>query len=338
MRILITGMNKNQTTLNFFERQELKVVPSHYSLIRCLQDMDNVVIQKEVELGENIDEYDKVIVYLASPSQITTNLFYNGLYVISQRPDCILAFDDWQAKKLYKDILKCRDGSENLYREFTLGCSKENRENIKKYLNSYEKALNIINDQNNKLLISAFSGGDITKLIDYNLENIVTFNPNPYHLNISYKTDFENKKRIFNFASLVQSSTEKWLKKQNIYQWPIEYFGNKSKKQRRLIESDMCKVYSEQWGCLMPGYDNAGSGWWRARPLQIADCESILIGDKNECMLYYHDEKLSNIDAWEIEDCSTKELTNIALAQKHALYKYHPLDKKIEQNELNKIL
>ena len=37
MKILITGMNKNQTTKDFYLRQQLKVVPSHYSLIRCLE-------------------------------------------------------------------------------------------------------------------------------------------------------------------------------------------------------------------------------------------------------------------------------------------------------------
>ena len=55
MKILITGMNKNQTTKDFYLRQQLKVVPSHYSLIRCLEDMGHDVEQRLVKIGENLD-------------------------------------------------------------------------------------------------------------------------------------------------------------------------------------------------------------------------------------------------------------------------------------------
>ena len=48
MKILVTGMNKNQVTENFYLRQQLKVVPSHYSLLRCLSDMGHEVEQRFV--------------------------------------------------------------------------------------------------------------------------------------------------------------------------------------------------------------------------------------------------------------------------------------------------
>ena len=68
MKILITGMNKNQTTKDFYLRQQLKVVPSHYSLIRCLEDMGYEVEQRLVKIGEDLSDYDKVICFLASPT------------------------------------------------------------------------------------------------------------------------------------------------------------------------------------------------------------------------------------------------------------------------------
>ena len=43
MKILVTGMNKNQVTENFYLKQQLRVVPSHYSLLRCLRDMGHTV-------------------------------------------------------------------------------------------------------------------------------------------------------------------------------------------------------------------------------------------------------------------------------------------------------
>ena len=85
-KILITGMNKNQTTKNFYLRQQLKVVPSHYSLIRCLEDMGYEVEQRIVKIGEDLSDYHRVICFLASPRQALQLAFYNGLWAIHATP------------------------------------------------------------------------------------------------------------------------------------------------------------------------------------------------------------------------------------------------------------
>jgi hypothetical protein len=147
-----------------------------------------------------------------------------------------------------------------------------------------------------------------------------------------------DKQRCFNFASLVQGKTKRWLKQQNADSWDIEFFGSRKEKQRRLGEGDMCQVYAEQWGCLMPGYNHAGSGWWRARPLQLADAGSILIGEYEEMMLLYNNEQLASLKASDIVNLSTEELSSLADRQKAALLQEHPLDKTLQQKELSVIL
>ena len=99
MKILITGMNQLQCTEDFYASQQLKVVPSHYSLIRCLRDMGHEVEQRVVNIGENLDKYDKVIVYIHNPSGFAA-FVYNALYTIARRRDCTLAFDDWQTDSI----------------------------------------------------------------------------------------------------------------------------------------------------------------------------------------------------------------------------------------------
>ena len=121
-------------------------------------------------------------------------------------------------------------------------------------------------------------------------------------------------------------------------QWPIEYFGSKKDGQRRLTEDKMCDIFAEQWGCLMPGYKHAGSGWWRARPLQVADAGSILIGDFKEMMLYYNNESLAKLTAADLEKMNEKELHVIAASQKQALYTHHPLEKFKQQTEIKAAL
>jgi hypothetical protein len=88
----------------------------------------------------------------------------------------------------------------------------------------------------------------------------------------------------------------------------------------------------------MPGYFHAGSGWWRARPLQVADAGSIIIGDKPEMMVYYKDEALAGLRVKDVEAMDLTQLQATAKAQHDALYDNHPLDKMIQQEEMKRVL
>ena len=198
------------------------------------------------------------------------------------------------------------------------------------------QAIDIIRNRQSRMLISAFSNNNISLLIDWPNNLLYQYNPNPYHLNRKGIQLLE-KQKTFNFASLLQGSTISWLKKQNITRWPIEYFGSKKDGQKRLTEDKMCNVFAEQWGCLMPGYKHAGSGWWRARPLQVADANSILIGNPREMEVYYNDESLASLTANDVEKMDDKTLIEVAQLQKDALNNTHPLNKQKQQTELTEV-
>lgn len=339
MKILITGMNKLQCTEDFYTSQQLKVVPSHYSLIRCLRDMGHEVEQRVVNIGENLDAYDKVIVYIHNPAGFAA-FVYNALYTIARRRDCILAFDDWQTDSIYSGLLALRD-PEKLFRKYVLESHTNIPEDVEKWEKDFIEALDLIQSKQNRMLISAFRGGDPTLLLDYPRNKIFTFNPNPYHLNRkSNALVVEPKERIFNFAGLMQDKTKKWLKAQGINDndWPLMKYGSRKDGQDRVTEDVMVNIYACHWGILMPGYFHAGSGWWRARPLQVADAGSILIGDPDEMFIYYEDDALANVKAKDLIDMCDKELEDLAAAQREALYRLHPLDKNIEKAELDACL
>lgn len=339
MKILITGMNKLQCTEDFYASQQLKVVPSHYSLIRCLRDMGHEVEQRVVTIGENLDKYDKVIVYIHNPSGFAA-FVYNALYTIARRRDCTLAFDDWQTDSIYSGLLALRD-PEKLFRKYVLESHTNIPENVTDWENDFIEALDLIQSKQNRMLISAFAGGDPTLLLDYPRELMFTYNPNPYHLNRKPNNlVVEPKERIFNFAGLIQDKTKKWLKAQGIndYDWPLMKYGSRKDGQDRVTEDVMVNIYACHWGILMPGYFHAGSGWWRARPLQVADAGSILIGDPKEMIIYYGDERLANVKAKDLIDMCDKELEDLASAQREALYRLHPLNKEVEKVELDTCL
>jgi hypothetical protein len=339
MKILITGMNKLQCTEDFYASQQLKVVPSHYSLIRCLRDMGHEVEQRVVNIGENLDKYDKVIVYIHNPSGFAA-FVYNALYTIARRRDCTLAFDDWQTDSIYSGLLALRD-PEKLFRKYVLESHTNIPENVTDWENDFIEALDLIQSKQNRMLISAFAGGDPTLLLDYPRELMFTYNPNPYHLNRKPNVlAGESKERIFNFAGLIQDKTKKWLKAQGITDndWPLMKYGSRKDGQDRVTEDVMVNIYAGHWGILMPGYFHAGSGWWRARPLQVADAGSILIGDPKEMMIYYGDERLANVKAKDLVELCDKELEDLAAAQREALYRLHPLNKEVEKAELDACL
>jgi hypothetical protein len=361
-KILVTGMNAAQCKRDYFLGQEIKVVPSHYALLRCLEDLGYEVEQRAVAIGEDLSGYDEVVVYLHSIQSFCQRL-WGGLYAISARPDAILAFDDWQVNQIYvsfKNYLDdLKEASPIAFREylFELYQGKESPEMVKSFQSAYEQACELVLAKNNRLLISAFAGGDVGLLnLGWKDERVFTFNPNPYHLNRSPSNNYgepmnimsfveenvapEDKELAWNFASLVQHKTGKWLKAQNpeSWSWPINYFGQRrgENKQERLIEADMCRVYNRMWGCLMPGYFHSGSGWWRARPLQVADAGSILVCDDKEGKVY--GDAYVGVRARDVEQMDLTQLTDLAKRQRDCLYDNHPLDKSITQHEIQMIL
>ena len=339
MNVLITGMNKNQCTRDFFLSQQLKVVPSHYSLIRCLEDMGHTVTQRPVVIGESLDEYDKVIVFIHNPSGFA-GYVYNALWAVTKKPNCILAFDDWQVDSIYSGLLALED-KDKLFRKYVKDTQELIPDNVESYGDIFVDAIKRIESKTNRMLISAFSGGDLGLLIDYPKELLFAYNPNPYHLNRQPETSlFQDKDRIFNFAGLMQDKTKKWLKAEGVdkHAWPLKQYGSRKDGQDRVTEDVMVTLYSQQWGILMPGYSHAGSGWWRARPLQVADAGSILIGEPKEMILYYGDEYLANIRAKDIVDLSDPELELLANAQEAAIYRLHPLIKDVQKAELDACL
>ena len=162
-RILITGINQAQTQRDFYLRQQLQVVPSHYGLIRCLEDMGWEVDQRPVTIGEDLSGYDEVIVYIHNLQSFAARI-WSGLWTISQRPDCILAFDDWQFKGMIDSIIKYKESiieDNKPFRKYLFDHygGPEGEDVIKAHAQDYIDGCTIVENRNNRLLVSAFAGG-----------------------------------------------------------------------------------------------------------------------------------------------------------------------------------
>lgn len=355
MRVLITGMNRNQTTRDYFRTQELQVVPSHYSLIRCLEDMGHEVEQREVELGEDISGYDEVIIYVHN-LQGFAHCLYTGLYAVSKRPNAVLAFDDWQVRDILNSVVKfgehIANGNEGrVIKDYIIDIQtkKRSKELLRKYVGAFAEGIKVISSKSNRLLVSAFAGGDLELLkTGWPADRVFRFNPNPYHLNRgpgnNYGSDgmfdfptVSKKRDEWNFASLLHDKTRSWLKRQ-APRWPVTMYGQRKgpNATKRVTEDEMCFVFAQDWGCLMPGYFHSGSGWWRARPLQVADAGSVLVCDDAEGRIY--GEPYVGLTASAVEEMGEHELRRLANRQRDALYDRHPLIQEVERFEVSAVL
>lgn len=371
MKILITGFNKEQCVRDYFLTKELKILNSHYSLIRCLEDMGHEIDQRPVSIGEDLSGYDKVIVYLCSVKSFSHHAF-DALYALTARPDAILGNDDWQVKEVAYSFELYRKNLLETYNDPFLNyhtnkylaelyCGDTPLEELGKHIDTFIRGCEIINQKKNKLLLCTFAGGDNKKFgLNWN-GDIINYNPNPYNLNRRPENNYgeergvmdffgeeervllpEEKERCWIFSSIVQSKTMDWFKKQTLT-WPSKNFGPRRETKKtsgiqtfRVKEYDMCRIYNQNWGCLMPTYYHEGSGWWRSRVQQVADVQSILLCSDKEGAVYGEAYVGNTIE--KIENMSTSELAALAKAQKECLYDNHPLDKSVQRKELEAIL
>lgn len=360
MKILITGFNNEQCTRDYYEKKQLQVLLTHYSTIRCFEDMGHEVEQRPVTIGEDLSKYDRVILFL-HPMQGFSQRRYDGLWTAFARPDCIMAFDDWQVDSIHDQFTQFRkelDEEDKPFRPYMMDLyvGTTTVEELKARRNELIEACDLIISKTNKLMICAFKGGDLSLLkLDWKGETF-QYDPNPYNLNRRYENNYgvpasalelamrepetmeADKERSWIFSSLVQTKTRKWLKNQNISLWPIKYYGAKRGefKSDRVKEPEMCQIFNKNWGVLLPGYYHAGSGWWRGRVQQTIDAGSILVGDEKECRVF--GDAFVGYSASDVERMDIGQLATLAKRQKECFYDNHPLDKKVQRESMARIL
>lgn len=150
---------------------------------------------------------------------------------------------------MWKDVCKVGDG-QGLFREFIWKTNGKSLEDVKVYEKELREGLETVVKKKNRVLIAAYRIEHLGEPEDYGShvlfdrigyprESVYVFNQSPFHRNRSWEDPCldgeENpgwkgshsftsarkkvgkraaKERRFNFASLVQSMTRKWLKQQ----------------------------------------------------------------------------------------------------------------------------
>lgn len=290
--------------------------------------MGHTVEQRPVTAGEDVSKYDKVIVFLMHISPFNTYM-YGALWTISQRSDVLLAIEDWQSPKNIntwsRDVDKTLASITNDYYVNNVVYEKKLDP---EWLPAFKDAMETIVSGERPITLPAHLGGDYKMLFpEWNENQIHSWYAPAFtlHRKAGVTLFDEPKQKVFNFAGLIQSETEKWFNRVTEgVTWEIKQYGSKKKQQKRLTEQEMVSTFNDHWGILMAGYWHAGSGWWRARPQQTADVGSILICEDKEGALF--GEPYVGLTCKMLEDMDESQLEKLAKDQHDSYYDHQPMD------------
>ncbi len=288
-KILITGMTPKQvgrsrsTWVTFVDA--LKTILASEQLETAMEETIQVD-HRAVIPGENLQVYDKVIVFIAPHDSIAAGYRWSGLWALAARGDAIVAVDDWQYYTIQMKLTSAL-AADRFYRFVDERPDWSRREEVQGF-NDYPAAKRAVKELAysmcwdipfKHILMPLFPWYDPNK-IGFRLKDkdkIVPIDPSL----IVRPPDVPfvgEKKRQWVAGSLFDHSD--YINKLGLT-WPLLKFGHK-KTQVVLSEPDLCKIYAESYGIISPKYRTSGDGWWRMRYVHAAEYYNILLMSPEE--------------------------------------------------------
>lgn len=305
MKILLTGVTGMQAKGS----NRLGIFCCIDGVQKCLQEAGHEVERREVQVGEDLDKYDRVITTIHSASSISSVHYLRVMDLLWKRPDAICMVDDWQTRGIFKEYETFVKDPSKLFREYNMNKFKDS-DKIDK-----DAVLIKMASFQHRILTPLTGIGDITEL-GLPTKLIVRIDPSPYFAGYSFnKVNSSDKAPNWVCACLEDKSS--WLKKQG-FGWNVLEYGNKNKGQERVTEAELTQIYANNWGIISPKHNVNKTGWFRVRFLLARDTESILFCDPEEAKCYGD---AYNISIKQVEQGMDSDRFKVAEAQRECLAK-----------------
>jgi hypothetical protein len=307
MKILITGVNAVQCG----HRPKLDYASAFLSVRWACQQFAEVDA-RPVTVGEDLSQYDKIILYLAPIRGFVGVHAPGAMWAYAMYHDkVVLSFDDWQIREImvsFQATLATYDKTIDDHKFGWKGIDlikSDLKEEYRQIVEHFSRW-----DLKEPMLVPYYPGGDLN-LLHLPGKDVHQFNPAAYFRGrYGELQEAGLKKKQWILAAL--HDHQSWLKKQKL-QWPVLQFGAKKLGQPRLKESELFQHYADSWGVLSPKYYTCGSGWWRARHGFSADALCIVAGAPEELAMLGNEYTLS---PQEIESLSDSDLSALAQEQR----------------------
>ena len=328
-KILVTGMTSGHCK----GTNALKYTPSPTILCNYLEELGHEVVRRPVHCGEDLDQFDRVILYLAPTNALGSRYIFGALWTQYTRPDRILALNDWQVRAIVNSLRNAAKKPEqylwhtNKKPQFVekLAPTRLGWDESLIHKDCIIKAVQELGSFRSlgPMIAPLFKWGK-PEMILFPGADIVPWDPSPGPLQEymgSKPKRRADKRREWICATL--GNHGKWVAQVNP-KWPVVWYGPRKYEAPRLKEPQLMEQYAETWGILSPKYYHAGSGWYRTRVFQAAGNGCVLYqsiseaGKMGQCfktsIRYIEamtDAELRNLSTdqflWLHENCSTKE-------------------------------
>ena len=316
-KVLITGASGQQCGRQTTYRYE--IVSDVFA--RVLRDANVIVEHREYRLGEDLHEYDLVLLGLVPFYSVAGHYTLPAMrcWDAAEKSGVPIAVfvDDWRFWQFFNNIRSIQKNPLQLIKPFFDGRAlvNEAREDLDPYIAMVER---IANEPWPLTIAPAYAWGDHEKLASmFQLSSRTSFiDITPYLTRYPLPDPLPVKDRVHVLGTA--SNQLLWLEKQQLT-WPVHHFGGRaSKAPRQVTEAELAVEYTRHWGVLSPstGYKTHGTGWWRSRFEFAARAEAILVCDPDEAprLGQPYQNRVTDVEA-----LSDVDLAELAAAQRTVL-------------------
>lgn len=280
MKILVTGV-----VAAHVGRVLLRYVQTPVLVAEALAAAGHQVERRPVLIGDDLGRYDRVLVFLQTPRALDARYVFGALRALAERPDALLAVDDWQLHTLHpgyrswakhgERILRTRAARANLYERAALCALSPAR--LRRWLAAGEE---LAGEWPRPVLVPAFTWHDPAKL-RLRARRLVPVDPSGFYAATLPRQAAQVRERRWVLAALADNSA--WVAGLGLT-WPVTaYGGPRFKGGERVHEEVVIGAYARVGGVLSPPHVNVGSGWWRARvPQAVLAARAPLVQDARD--------------------------------------------------------
>jgi hypothetical protein len=291
MKILMTGFTPRavgSTKLLYEYMSNTSVI------VKTLRAAGHEVDQRIVDVDDTTlaNKYDVALVGLAVPQSLSSRFWFGAAWACEQFGVERTRFyvDDWLLHQFQSQL---ESGLRNPDKRFYSLPQRHCYEAAKAHTDIWVKWFKHWSTGKYELLIPAFPWARPRILLP-KLPNVtpVIFDPTPLAFTdpevlcgsktwpVIDRAAPEDRKKQWVLAAMRDVAA--WHDKQR-FEWPIVKYGNKRQGEPVVTESELLKVYAQNWGVLGAPYPTVtAGGGWRARYIHAALCHNILFLDPEE--------------------------------------------------------
>lgn len=331
MKILITGMTASQV---LSQRRTIKYTTYVEVYKRLLEKLNHTVTVRVVTPGEDLREFDRVIVGLTPVNALNAKHMFGALWTLhllrsgKVRGACHL--HDWNVRAIFSSARAIsKDFDKRLYQNAVL--LRDHKEKVR----DTPRLRRVIEDVIETIsygfctvkvyvITPLLDGGDHSLLLQGTTMNKHQLWPidvlgscgwNRWAHEVKGWKPVKRRRAWIHAALPLDKGFAQRIRASS---WGLELYGPASPDRRKIPEDQLIQQYWEVEGLIAMPYYHAGSGWCRARFVHAAALGTVIVCDKREGAVIGPSYTLS---MKEIEILNSKQLRELAAAQARELKK-----------------